>query len=51
MAAPSVNIADHVTDEIAFAGTSSRSETIDGTAAVLAGSKNVESPSCKTVST
>jgi len=51
MAAPSVNITDHVTDEIAFAGTSSRSETIDGTAAVLAGSKNVDKPSWQTVST
>ena len=34
IAAPSVSMIDHVTDEIALAGTSSRSETIDGIAAV-----------------
>src|SRR5438552_8998831 len=50
-AAPSVNIADQVTDEMAFAGSSSRSETIEGIAAVLAGSKNAENASCKTVRT
>ena len=47
MAAPIVSIADHVTDEIAFAATSSRSSTTEGIAAVLAGSKNVESPELK----
>src|ERR1700674_3715363 len=46
-AAHSVSIADHVTDEIAFAGSNSLSETIEGTAAVLAGSKNAENASCK----
>ena len=50
IAAPSVSIADQVTEEIAFAATSSRSETIEGITAVLAGSKNVESASCSTVS-
>src|SRR5712692_11114377 len=50
-AAPSVSIADQVTEAMAFAGSSSRSETIEGTAAVLAGSKNAENASCKTVRT
>src|SRR5688500_10699111 len=51
IAAPVVNMIDHVTDAIAFAGSNSRSETIDGMAAVLAGSKNAENASCNTVST
>src|SRR6185503_4681887 len=51
MTAPMVNIADQVTEAMAFAGTSSRSETIEGIAAVLAGSKNAEKASWKTVST
>src|SRR5438128_9801252 len=51
IAAPRVSIADHVTDEIALAESNSRSETIEGIAAVLAGSKNAEKASCKTVST
>ena len=34
---------------MALAGTNSRSETIEGMAAVFAGSKNVEKASCKTV--
>ena len=50
-AAPSVSITDQVTEAIAFAGTNSRSETMEGIAAVFAGSKNVENASCKTVST
>jgi len=45
IAAPSVNITDHVTDAIAFAGISSCSETIEGMAAVFAGSKNAEKAS------
>ena len=40
---------DQVTEEIAFAATNSRSETRDGIAAVFAGSKKVERPSCSTV--
>src|ERR1041385_9425102 len=51
MAAPRVSITDQVTEAIAFAGTNSRSETMEGIAAVFAGSKNVENASCKTVST
>ena len=51
IAAPSVSIADQVTDAMAFAESSSRSATIDGIAAVLAGSKKAENASCKTVST
>jgi hypothetical protein len=51
IAAPSVSITDHVTEEIALAATSSRSSTIDGIAAVFAGSKNVERPSWRTVRT
>ena len=51
IAAPIVSIADQVTEEIAFAATSSRSETIEGMIAVLAGSKKVESASCTTVRT
>jgi hypothetical protein len=51
IAAPIVSIADQGTEEIAFAATSSRSSTMDGMAAVFAGSKNVESPNWKTVST
>src|SRR4051794_32414160 len=51
IAAPIVSIADQVTEDIAFAGNSSLSETIDGTAAVRAGSKNVEKINCSTVST
>src|ERR1700681_679580 len=39
IAAPSVNITDQVTDAIAFAESNSRSETIDGIAAVLAGAR------------
>src|SRR3982750_156157 len=49
IAAPIVSIADHVTEEIAFAGNNSLSETIDGTAAVRAGSKKVEKINCSTV--
>jgi hypothetical protein len=45
MAAPMVSITDQVTAAMAFAGTSSRSETIEGMAAVLAGSKNDENAS------
>src|SRR5262252_8465244 len=45
IAAPIVNIADQVTEAIAFAGRSSRFETIDGIAAVFAGSKKVENAS------
>src|SRR2546426_675150 len=44
-AAPRVSIADHVTDAMALAGSSSRSETIEGMAAVLAGSKKAEKAS------
>src|SRR5882672_11846810 len=51
IAAPSVSIADQVTDAIALAGNNSRSETIEGMAAVLAGSKNVEKANCMTVRT
>jgi hypothetical protein len=51
MAAPVVNMIDHVTDAMAFAGSNSRSETMDGMAAVFAGSKKAENASCKTVST
>src|SRR5262245_29299569 len=50
-AAPNVNITDQVTAAIAFAGTNSRSETIEGMTAVLAGSKKVENESWRTVST
>jgi hypothetical protein len=50
-AAPSVSIADHVTEEMALAATSSRSRTIEGMAAERAGSKKAERPSCKTVRT
>src|ERR1041384_4309202 len=50
-AAPSVSITDQVTEAIALAGTSSRSETIEVNAAVFAGKKNVENTSCKTVTT
>ena len=50
-AAPSVSIADQVTEEIALAETNSRSLTMDGIAAERAGSKNEERPSCKTVRT
>ena len=42
IAAPRVSITDQVTAAMALAGTNSRSETIDGIAAVFAGSKNVE---------
>src|SRR5438132_13178621 len=49
-AAPRVNIADHVTEAIALAGINSRSDTIEGIAAVLAGSKKAEKASCITVS-
>ena len=51
MAAPSVSIADQVTEEIELAVTSSRSLTTEGTAAERAGSKKAEKPSCRTVST
>src|SRR5436305_12444435 len=51
IAAPSVSITDQVTAAMALAGTNSRSETIDGIAAVFAGSKNVENASWKTVRT
>jgi len=51
IAAPIVSIADQVTDAIALAETSSRSETIEGIAAVLAGSKKAENANCKTVRT
>src|SRR5713226_2810393 len=50
-AAPSVSMADQVTEAMALAGSSSRSETIEGIAAVLAGSKKAENASCKTVRT
>src|SRR6266849_7606409 len=50
IAAPEVNITDQVTEAIAFAESNSRSETIEGIAAVLAGSKNAENANCKTVS-
>ena len=46
-----VSIADQVTDAIAFAETNSRSETIEGMAAVFAGSKKAENANCKTVRT
>src|SRR5205814_255190 len=49
--ATSVSITDQVTVVMALAGTNSRSETIDGIAAVFAGSKNVENASWKTVRT
>ena len=42
IAAPSVSITDQVTEEMAFAETSSRSETIEGITAVFAGSKKVD---------
>ena len=45
IAAPSVNIADQVTEAMALADRSSRSETIEGIAAVLAGSKKAENAS------
>src|SRR5260370_32035281 len=51
IAAPRVNIADQVTDAIALAGSNSRSETIDGMPAVLAGSKKAENANCITVRT
>src|SRR4030095_4554172 len=50
-AAPKVSITDQVTEEMALAGSNSRSETIEGTDAVRAGSKKVEKVSCSTVST
>ena len=50
-AAPRVNITDQVTEAIAFAESNSRSETIEGMAAVLAGSKKAEKASCNTVRT
>jgi hypothetical protein len=49
-AAPSVSIADHVTEEMVLAVTSSRSVTTEGSAAERAGSKKVESESCRTES-
>ena len=51
IAAPSVNIADQVTEAMAFAESNSRSETIEGIAAVFAGSKKAENASWKTVRT
>jgi hypothetical protein len=48
--APSVSITDQVMEETALAGTSSRAETMEGSAADLAGSKKVESASCASVS-
>src|SRR5438034_6918883 len=48
MAAPSVSITDHVTEAMALAASNSRSDTIEGIAAVLAGSKKAENASCKT---
>src|SRR5437764_15438193 len=50
-AAPSVSIADHVTEAMALAASNSRSDTIEGIAAVFAGSKKAENANCKTVST
>src|SRR5262249_57209755 len=50
-AAPSVSITDQVTAAIAFAATSSWGATIEGIAAVLAGSKNAENASCRIVRT
>src|SRR5205085_12501651 len=49
IAAPRVSITDQVTAAMALAGTNARADTIDGIAAVFAGSKNVENASCKTV--
>ena len=50
MAAPSVSIADQVTEERVLAVISSRSETTEGRAAERAGSKKAESESCTTES-
>src|SRR5919199_3924268 len=48
-AAPSVSIADHVTDEMELAVTRSGSRTTEGSAAERAGSKKAEKASCRTV--